>query len=48
MAAASAAVRMLLDKSPFSQKYECEICGNIVDPARNGNQKSRSSNLRKE
>ena len=35
MAAASAAVRILLNKNPFSRELECDICGNIFDPTGN-------------
>lgn len=34
MAAASAAVRMLLGKDPFSRKLACDVCGNIIDPTK--------------
>jgi len=34
MAAASAAVRMILGREPFSRVVTCEACGNVVDPTR--------------
>ena len=43
MAAASSAVRLLLDKSPFSRKLECDVCGNIFDPTKSIKEKKKQN-----